>query len=76
MTERYNQQTGGPAIQPDSGEIVSDPNGDHPAVVGERSTVEGRAGQGLGQMSDADNEAAKTGDSGTVAGEQTPSDRA
>ncbi len=62
MTEQYNQQDGGPAISPDSGEIVSDPNGDHPAVVGERSTVEGRAGQGLGQMSSADDKRANTAD--------------
>ena len=61
MTEQYNQQTGGPVISPDSGENVSDTDGDHPAVSGERSTEEGQAGQGLGQMSDADNEAATKG---------------
>lgn len=51
MTERYNQQDGGEATQPDSGETVSDAPGARPAMVGERETQEGMAGQGLGQMS-------------------------
>ena len=50
MAERYNQQDGSPQTQPDSGETVSDPNEAHPATIGERSTEEGVAGQGLGQM--------------------------
>lgn len=50
MAERYNQQDGAPQTQPDSGETVSDPNEAHPATIGERSTEEGVAGQGLGQM--------------------------
>lgn len=51
MTEQYNQQDGGPATQPDAGEIVSDPNEARPATTGERNTEAGVAGQGLGQMS-------------------------
>ena len=51
MPEKYNQQDGGPQIQPDSNENVSDPNEARPATVGERSTQEGMAGQGLGQIS-------------------------
>lgn len=50
MAERYDQQDGAPQTQPDSGETVSDPNEAHPATIGERSTEEGVAGQGLGQM--------------------------
>ncbi len=70
MTERYNQQDGGPATQPDSGEIVTDPNGARPATVGERRTEEGVAGQGLGQISGAGGE---RGDS-TPADDETPSE--
>lgn len=50
MAERYDQQDGAPQTQPDSGETVSDSNKAHPATIGERSTEEGVAGQGLGQM--------------------------
>jgi hypothetical protein len=52
MTERYNQQDGAPETEPDSDQTVTDHNQARPAVVGERSTQEGMAGQGLGQMPD------------------------
>jgi hypothetical protein len=52
MTERYNQQDGAPETDRDSDQTVTDPNQARPAVVGERSTQEGMAGQGLGQMPD------------------------
>lgn len=55
MTEGYNQQDGGPQTQPDAGENVPDPRGARPAVVGERDTQEGMAGQGLGQISGDEN---------------------
>ncbi|MDQ3687953.1 MAG: hypothetical protein M3430_20440 [Acidobacteriota bacterium] len=72
MAERYNQQDGGPTTQPDSGEIVSDSHDARPATVGERSTEEGVAGQGLGQISGAGGE---RGDStASAAGNETPSD--
>ena len=50
MAEHYDQQDGAPQTQPDSGETVSEQNEAHPATIGERSTEEGVAGQGLGQM--------------------------
>ena len=52
MTEEYRKQDGGPVTQPDAEQNVSDPNHSRPATVGERSTEEGVAGQGLGQMPD------------------------
>lgn len=51
MAERYDQQDGSPQSQPDKGENVSDTNEAHPATIGERSTEEKVAGQGLGQYS-------------------------
>ncbi|HEV2911725.1 MAG TPA: hypothetical protein VGX92_00295 [Pyrinomonadaceae bacterium] len=56
MTEQYNQQDGAPETETDSEQTRSDPNRARPAVVGERSTQEGMAGQGLGQMPDSDTE--------------------
>ena len=56
MTERYNKQDGGPATQPDSGEIAIDPSEERSAVVGERSTEPNLGGQGLGQISGAEGE--------------------
>lgn len=54
MTEQYNKQDGSP--EKDSDQTVSDPNNARPATVGERSTQENMAGQGLGQMPDEDAE--------------------
>lgn len=54
MTEQYNKQDGSP--EKDSDQTVSDPAGARPATVGERSTQENMAGQGLGQMPDEDAE--------------------
>ncbi len=71
MTERYNQQDGGPATQPGSGQIVTDREGARPATVGERSTEQGVAGQGLGQISGAGGE---RGDSTRAAGDEPPSE--
>jgi hypothetical protein len=71
MTERYNQQDGGPATQPDSGEIVTDAEDARPATVGERSTEQGVAGQGLGQITGAGGERR---DSTRAAGDETQSD--
>ncbi len=51
MADKYNQQDGGPATQPDAGENVSAPEEARPATIGERNTEAGVAGQGLGQMS-------------------------
>jgi hypothetical protein len=56
MTEEYRKQDGGPVTQPDAEQNVSDPNHSRPATVGERSTEEGVAGQGLGQMPDESGE--------------------
>lgn len=56
MSERYNQQDGAPEIRPDSQETVRDKNQNRPATVGERSTEDKVAGQGLGQMSDEETE--------------------
>jgi hypothetical protein len=52
MTEEYRKQDGGPVTQTDPEQNVSDPKKARPATVGERSTEEGMAGQGLGQMPD------------------------
>lgn len=52
MSERYNQQDGAPEERPDSNETVTDKEGARPATIGERSTEEKVAGQGLGQMKD------------------------
>ncbi len=71
MDERYNQQDGGPATQPDSGEIVTVPEGSRPATVGERSTEQGVAGQGLGQISGAGGERRDS----TGAADEPPADR-
>lgn len=54
MSERYNQQDGAPSDRPDSNENVEDRNNARPATVGERSTEEKVAGQGLGQMKDGE----------------------
>ena len=54
MSERYDQQDGAPQTQPDSGETVEDPSGARPATIGERSTEDKVAGQGLGQMKNDD----------------------
>lgn len=51
MSERYNRQDGAPETRPDSGEAVKDSDQNPTATVGERSTEEKVAGQGLGQMS-------------------------
>lgn len=56
MTEKYNQQDGGPNPPPDSNEVVSDPNNARPAMIGERSTQENMAGQGLGQITGQEGE--------------------
>jgi hypothetical protein len=56
MTEKYDQQDRAPNPRPDSGEAVSDPNNAHPATIGERKTEEDMAGQGLGQLNEADKE--------------------
>jgi len=57
MTERYNQQDGAPEkTETDSDQTRSDPKHEREAVVGERSTQEGMAGQGLGQMTDSERE--------------------
>ena len=50
MTEEYRKQDGGPVTQPDPEQNVRDVNQARPATTGERSTEEGMAGQGLGQM--------------------------
>jgi hypothetical protein len=54
VSEKYDQQDGAPQTQPDSGETVNDPKGARPATIGERSTEDNVAGQGLGQIKDAD----------------------
>jgi hypothetical protein len=51
MTEGYDQQDGSPQTEPGKGENVSDLNEAHPATIGERSTEDKVAGQGLGQYS-------------------------
>jgi hypothetical protein len=51
VSEKYDQQDGAPQVRPDSGETVDDKTG---ATVGERSTEENVAGQGLGQMKEND----------------------
>ena len=56
MTDEFRKQDGGPVTQPDAEQNVSDPNHARPAAVGERSTEEGVAGQGLGQMPDGESE--------------------
>lgn len=56
MTEEYRKQDGGPVTQTDPEQNVTDPNHARPAVTGERSTQEGIAGQGLGQMPDTPDE--------------------
>ncbi len=50
MSERYDQQDGAPTTRPDSNETVKDDAGARPATIGERSTEDKVAGQGLGQM--------------------------
>ncbi len=56
MSEKYNQQDGAPTTRPDSDENVTDKNDAHPATVGERSTEDKVAGQGLGQMKEKEEE--------------------
>lgn len=54
MEEKYDQQDGAPALRPDSGETVRDDSGARSATIGERSTEDKVAGQGLGQMKNDD----------------------
>jgi hypothetical protein len=54
VSEKYDQQDGAPQERPDSGETVNDKTGARPATVGERSTEENVAGQGLGQMKEGE----------------------
>ncbi len=54
MSERYDQQDGAPAERPDSNENVKDSNNARPATIGERSTEDKVAGQGLGQMNEGE----------------------
>lgn len=54
MSERYDQQDGAPETRPDSGEAVEDKAGARPATIGERSTEDKVAGQGLGQMKEGE----------------------
>ncbi len=54
MSERYDQQDGAPQTRPDSNETVRDGNDARPATIGERSTEDKVAGQGLGQMKDGE----------------------
>jgi hypothetical protein len=54
VSEQYDQQDGAPQTQPDSGETVKDSAGGRSATIGERSTEDKVAGQGLGQMKNDD----------------------
>lgn len=54
MSERYDRQDGAPALRPDSNETVKDETGGSAATIGERSTEDKVAGQGLGQMKNED----------------------
>lgn len=54
MSERYDQQDGAPSERPDSNENIVDNKGARPATIGERSTEDKVAGQGLGQMKDGE----------------------
>ena len=54
VSERYDQQDGAPQTRPDSGETVKDHAGAPSATIGERSTEDKTAGQGLGQMKNDD----------------------
>ena len=54
MTKEYDQQDGAPQTRPDSNETVKESAGARPATIGERSTEENVAGQGLGQMSEGE----------------------
>ncbi len=58
MGERYDQQDGAPQLRPDSNETVAEKGAERTATIGERGTEdEGKvAGQGLGQMKDAETE--------------------
>lgn len=56
MNEKYDQQDGAPQVRPDSGETVEDKGDERSATIGERSTKENVAGQGLGQMKEGDAE--------------------
>ncbi len=56
MSEKYNQQDGAPQERPDSGETAKERDGERSATVGERSTEENVAGQGLGQMKEGETE--------------------
>ncbi len=49
MAKKYDQQDGAPNARSDSNETISDSDNAHPAAIGERSTQENMAGQGLGQ---------------------------
>ena len=54
MSEKYDRQDGAPTTRPDSAETVEDDKNARPATIGDRSTEEGVAGQGLGQIKDGD----------------------
>jgi hypothetical protein len=54
VSERYDRQDGAPQTRPDSGETVNDKTEGGQAIIGERSTKDDVAGQGLGQMKDED----------------------
>jgi hypothetical protein len=56
VSERYDQQDGAPQTQPDSGETVEAEKDARPATIGERSTEDKVAGQGLGQMKEGETE--------------------
>ena len=56
VSEKYDQQDGAPQTRPDSGETVKERNDERTATVGERSTEDKVAGQGLGQMKDGEAE--------------------
>jgi hypothetical protein len=54
VSERYDQQDGAPQTKPDSNETVKDSNDERTATIGERSTEDKVAGQGLGQMKEGE----------------------
>lgn len=56
MSERYDRQDGAPEVRPDSGETAKDEEGARSATIGERSTEDKVAGQGLGQMKEGEAE--------------------
>jgi hypothetical protein len=56
MTDKYDRQDGAPNPTPDSAEEASTHGEDRPAFVAEQGMEEDRAGQGLGQLNEADKE--------------------